>query len=141
MVTSYLREAMAKSTKRTRSNKGGSETPPSKVSEPQAVYARKASRPSTRKPSARKGYDAKRSAGMLPGIADWYVDSLRDEARQTMDKADHLSKAMLRGTKRDKRKTDDARIPGLIDVDRFSGALPHLKGDAVRTQRKLRDEA
>jgi len=77
VVTSYLREAMAKPTKRTRSNKGGSEPPPSKVSEPQAVYARKVSRPSKRKPSARKGYDAKRSAGMLPGIAERMKDYLK----------------------------------------------------------------
>jgi len=68
---------MAKSTKRTKSNKDGSESPPTDVSEPQAVYARKVTRPSTRKPSVRKGYDAKRSAGMLPGITERMKDYLK----------------------------------------------------------------
>ena len=77
----YLRDTMAKSTKRTKSNKRGPESLPSEVSEPQAVYARKVTRTSARKPSVRKGYDAKRSAGMLPGIAERmkdYLESMRD---------------------------------------------------------------
>ena len=68
---------MAKTPKRTKSYKDGSEPTPAKVSEPQAVYARKVTRPSARKPSARKGYDAKRSAGMLPGIAERMKDYLK----------------------------------------------------------------
>jgi len=128
---------MAKSPKGTKSYKRGTESPPTEVGEPQAAYGKAGAKA---KGAKGKPFDAKKFAGSLPGIADWYVDSLRDEARQTMDKADHLSKVMLRGTKRDKRKKDDRDTPGIIDVDRFSGALPHLKGDAVRTQRKLRDE-
>lgn len=68
---------MAKTTKRTKSYKRGSESPPTEVSEPQAVYARKVTRPNARKPSDRKGYDAKRSAGMLPGIAERMKDYLK----------------------------------------------------------------
>ena len=29
---------------------------------------------------------------------------------------------------------------GVIDVDRFFGTMPHLKGDAVKVQRQMRDE-
>jgi hypothetical protein len=70
---------MAKATKGKR--KLASENLGSVVSEPQAVYARKVTRPSTRKPAVQKGYDAKRSAGMLPGIAERmkdYLKTLRD---------------------------------------------------------------
>lgn len=135
---------MAKPTKKTATRKRDGKD--DVVSDPQAEYTRKnprrtAVKRSKEKPTEDKPYDAQKFAGAFPGIADWYVDSLRDEARQTMDKADHLSKVMLRSTKRDKQKKDDTRTPGIIDVDRFSGVLPHLKGDAVRTQRKLRDEA
>lgn len=128
---------MPKPTKRTPKPKQPSEKKSNLVSEPQAAYGKEASK---HKRSKGKGFDAQQFAGTIPGIADWYVDSLREEARETMDKADRLSKLMLRGTKRDKQKKDDTRIPGIIDVDHFSGALTHLKGDAVRTQRSLRDE-
>jgi hypothetical protein len=70
---------MAKATKGKR--KLASENAGNAVSEPQAVYARKVTRPNARKPSVRKGYDAKRSAGMLPGIAERmkdYLKSMRD---------------------------------------------------------------
>jgi hypothetical protein len=129
---------MAKSTKRTARTKPTSPKKSNEANETQAAYGKEGGKG---KRTKGKGYDAQKFAGTIPGIADWYVDSLREEARQTMDKADQLSKVMLRGTKRDKRKKDDRDTPGIIDVDRFSGALPHLKGDAVRTQRKLRDEA
>lgn len=72
---------MSKSPKRTKSYKWASVSEPSEVNEPQAVYARKVTPPSTRKPAGRKGYDAKRSAGMLPGIAERlkeYLKTLRD---------------------------------------------------------------
>ncbi len=72
---------MAKKAKRTKSRKSGSDTSPSEVSEPQAVYARKVTRPTARKRSVPKGYDAKRSSGMLPGIAERmkdYLKSVRD---------------------------------------------------------------
>ena len=68
---------MAKTTKRTKSYKSGSDTSPSAVSEPQAVYARKVTRPTARKRSFPKGYDAKRSSGMLPGIAARMKDYLK----------------------------------------------------------------
>jgi hypothetical protein len=128
---------MAKPSKPTAKPKQPSEKKSDLVSEPQAAYGKEGVKA---KLSKGKSFDAKQFAGAIPGIADWYVDSLRDEARETMDKADRLSKAMLRGNKRDKQKKDETRIPGIIDVDRFSGALPHLKGDSVRTQRSLRDE-
>lgn len=70
---------MAKATKGKR--KLASENAGSAVSEPQSVYARKVTRPSTRRPSGQKGYNAKRSAGMLPGIAERmkdYLKSMRD---------------------------------------------------------------
>jgi len=72
---------MAKSTKRTKGIKPEPKGSATEVSEPQAVYARKITRPRARKPSAPKGYDAKRSAGMLPGIAERmkdYLKSMRD---------------------------------------------------------------
>ena len=129
---------MAKSTKRTAKTKPTSPEKGIEANEPQAAYGREGGKG---KRSKGKGYDAQKFVGAFPGIADWYVDSLRDEARQTMDKADNLSKVMLRGSKREKLKKDDTSIPGIIDVDRFSGALPHLKGDAVRIQRRLRHES
>ena len=133
----YLRNSMPKLTKRSAKPKQSSKKKSNLVSEPQAAYGKEGSK---NKRSKGKVFDAQQFAGTIPGIADWYVDSLREEARETMDKADRLSKVMLRGTKRDKQKKDDTRIPGIIDVDRFSGALSHLKGDSVRTQRSLRDE-
>ncbi len=72
---------MAKSPKRTKPYKGRAETQLTVASEPQAVYTRRVVRPSTRRSSVRKGYDAKRSAGMLPGIAERmkdYLKSVRD---------------------------------------------------------------
>lgn len=134
----YLRSTMAKPTKRTARTKTASKKKSSEVSEPQAAYGKEAGKS---KGTKGKPFDTQRFAGAFPGIADWYVNSLRDEARLTMDKADNLSKVMLRGSKREKLKKDDTSIPGIIDVDRFSGALPHLKGDAVRIQRRLRDES
>jgi len=106
------------------------------VNEPQASYGK--GDPGKR--STVKKIAAKKRAGMFPGMADWYVDSLRDEARETMDKADRLAKVMLRDKKKSKPKKGDPSIPGMIDVDRFSGALSHLKGDAVKIQRRMRDE-
>lgn len=128
---------MPKPTKRTAKSKQPSEKKSSLLSDPQAAYGKESGKA---KRSKSKAFDAKKFARTIPGIADWYVDSLRDEARETMDKADRLSKVMLRGTKRVKQKKGDTRNPGIIDVDRFNGALPHLKGDAVRTQRGLRNE-
>ena len=133
----HLRSTMAKPTKRAARTKAASQKKSSAVSEPQAAYGKEAGKS---KGTKGKPFDAQHYAGAFPGIADRYVNSLRDEARLTMDKADNLSKVMLRGSKREKLKKDDMNIPGIIDVDRFSGALPHLKGDAVRIQRRLRDE-
>lgn len=49
--------------------------------EPVAVYARKAPRKTTPKPPKKAGYDAKRSSGMIPGIAkrmEEYLKTMRD---------------------------------------------------------------
>jgi hypothetical protein len=73
---------MARKTKRTKSDQPVSDRPSSEVSEPQTVYARKAPRRHAPKQPKRSGYDAKRSAGMLPGIAERmkeYLKAMRDD--------------------------------------------------------------
>ena len=88
----------------------------------------------------RKLFDAKKWLGIFPDMAEWYIGSLREEARLNEEKADRLAKALPQHAKgkpiRRTRRTD----PGVIDVDRFFGAMPHLKGDAVKVQRQMRDE-
>ncbi|HRH70439.1 MAG TPA: hypothetical protein PLB89_13105 [Flavobacteriales bacterium] len=52
------------------------------VSEPQAVYARRSPRKAAPKRPKQKGYDAKRSSGMIPGIAarmKEYLKTMRDD--------------------------------------------------------------
>ena len=68
---------MAAPRKRTKSTKVEKGTSPSEVNEPQAVYARKAT-----KRTKHKGYDAKKSSGMIPGLADRmkeYLKTMRDD--------------------------------------------------------------
>jgi len=68
---------MAKQPKSIKKDKGGEEVPVGKVSEPQATYARKATRSSTAKRAKPKGYDARRYTGMIPGIAKRMKDYLK----------------------------------------------------------------
>jgi hypothetical protein len=87
-----------------------------------------------------KLFDAMKWVGVIPDMAEGYIESLREEARLNEEKADRLAQAMVqrstgKGTRRTRKKD-----PGVIDVDRFFGAMPHLKGDAVKVQRQLRNE-
>jgi len=72
---------MARIIKRPKSDKPRSDNPSAKVSEPQAVYTRKVTRQGVVKRTGRKTYDAKRSSGMIPGIAERmkeYLKTMRD---------------------------------------------------------------
>ena len=69
---------MAKTAKRTSKKEGTGNS----VNEPQAVYARKAPGRAAARRQKGKGYDAKRSSGMLPGIAERmkeYLKTMRDD--------------------------------------------------------------
>ncbi|HMU15033.1 MAG: hypothetical protein JST41_04950 [Bacteroidetes bacterium] len=77
----YL-SAMAAATKRTGKKKRADDPTGNTVSEPQAVYTRKAPRRNKPKQPSPQGYNAKRSAGMIPGLATRmkeYLKSMRDE--------------------------------------------------------------
>lgn len=68
--------------KRQKKSKQTSETALPVVSEPQAAYARRAPRKAAPKRPKQKGYDAKRSSGMIPGIAQRmreYLKTMRDD--------------------------------------------------------------
>jgi hypothetical protein len=73
---------MVKTPRKTGSSKPSAEVSESQVSEPQATYSTKAAK--RMKPSAkgRKGYDARRYTGMIPGIAERmkeYLKHMRDD--------------------------------------------------------------
>ncbi|MBK6626396.1 MAG: hypothetical protein IPJ87_16860 [Flavobacteriales bacterium] len=73
---------MATSSKRPKKPKQTSEKALTVVSDPQAVYARKTTPRTTSKRQKQKGYDAKRSSGMIPGIAERmkeYLKTMRDD--------------------------------------------------------------
>ena len=73
---------MAAPRKRTKSTKLDKSTSPNEVNEPQAVYARKAPQRKATKRTKRKGYDSKKSSGMIPGLADRmkeYLKTMRDD--------------------------------------------------------------
>jgi hypothetical protein len=75
---SYLR-CMAKKTKKP--GEKGSENLDHSVNEPQATYIRGSSRRNTAKTPKPRGYDAKHSAGMIPGLAarmKEYLKTVRD---------------------------------------------------------------
>lgn len=68
--------------RRTSSTKPSPEVLPTQVSEPQAVYARKAPQRKATKRTKRKGYDARKYSGMIPGIAERmkeYLKTMRDD--------------------------------------------------------------
>jgi hypothetical protein len=72
---------MSRTTKRTVKAKRTSGPATIVVSEPQAVYARRAARQNKPKRPKQKGYDAKRSSGMIPGLAERmkeYLKTMRD---------------------------------------------------------------
>lgn len=90
--------------------------------------------------SPSKLFDAKKFTGTIPGIVEWYIENLREEARLNEEKADQMTADLHRSTRKKSGEKKSRLGPGVIDMDRFSGALPHLKGDAVKIQRVLRDE-
>lgn len=73
-------------------------------------------------------------------MVEWYIESLREEAELNEEKADRLDKAMLQRSKSKAGRRVKEAAAGVIDVDRFFGTMPHLKGDAVKVQRQMRDE-
>lgn len=73
---------MAAAPKRTGKIKSDEERADNSLSDPLAVYARKISRRSVPKRPRQQGYDAKRSAGMIPGLAarmEAYLKNMRNE--------------------------------------------------------------
>jgi hypothetical protein len=73
---------MAAAPKRTGKKKQEDGLADNTVNEPQARYARKAPRRSMPQRARHQGYDAKRSAGMIPGLAERmkdYLKSMRDD--------------------------------------------------------------
>ncbi|HEY0977132.1 MAG TPA: hypothetical protein VGE21_06640 [Flavobacteriales bacterium] len=73
---------MAAPRKRTKSTKVDKGTSPHEVNEPQAVYTRKSPQRKATKRTKHKGYDAKKSSGMIPGIAERmkeYLKTMRDD--------------------------------------------------------------
>ena len=105
-----------------------------------AVKSGARSKRTTAKQPPQKLFDAKKWLGAFPDIGDWYIESLREEARLNEEKADRLEKAQLQRSKGNPGRRTKRTGPGVIDVDRFFGAMPHLKGDAVKVQRQMRDE-
>lgn len=73
---------MAPGSKKPKKSKQTSEKAHTVASEPQAVYARRTAGKAAPKRPKQKGYDAKRSSGMLPGIAERmkeYLKTMRDD--------------------------------------------------------------
>jgi len=73
---------MAKSPRKTSTRKTSAEDAESKVSEPQAPYLTRATKRTKSTTPRRKGYDARRYTGMLPGIAERmkeYLKHVRDD--------------------------------------------------------------
>lgn len=73
---------MAAATKRTGKKKPAEGHLVNSLNDPPAVYARKAPRLRVPKKPRQKGYDAKRSAGMIPGLAarmEEYLKNMRND--------------------------------------------------------------
>ena len=73
---------MAKSPRKTSKHKPSAADSESQVSEPQATYSTKATKRVKPATKGRKGYDAQRYTGMIPGIAErmkQYMKHMRDD--------------------------------------------------------------
>jgi len=73
---------MAKTPRQTSKRKPSAADSESQVNEPQAAYSTKATKRVKPKAKGRKGYDAQRYTGMIPGIAERmkeYMKHMRDD--------------------------------------------------------------
>jgi hypothetical protein len=73
---------MAKTPRKTTTRESSSKDSESQVSEPQATYSTKSTKRVKPAAKGRKGYDARRYTGMIPGIAERmkeYLKHMRDD--------------------------------------------------------------
>lgn len=74
------------------------------------------------------------------------ADSIPKSAGQMASEpqASYARNAPRRGATKHAKSTSIRRAkkaaPGVIDVDRFFGTMPHLPGNTVKVQRQMRDE-